>query len=162
MQCKPFSVVFFIVLIGLGNIVKHMNKSGWCVLPGGYGLYCIGDGEHLKTAWPSMLSRLAPQCIACSSPKDPLLTPGPSWAHHFPEHCDWTTWLHTVWPYNNWVIIVFILYFLFGALMHFLGLGAFRRTRLVDINSQRVRFKSTKWTMGTEQYSYTSKDFHRA
>lgn len=34
----------------LGKIVKNMSTSGWCVLPRGYALYCLGDGGRLKKA----------------------------------------------------------------------------------------------------------------
>ncbi|KFG83290.1 hypothetical protein MANI_029743 [Metarhizium anisopliae] len=35
----------------LAGVVKSMTKTrGWCVVPRGYALYCVGTGGHLKKA----------------------------------------------------------------------------------------------------------------
>lgn len=34
---------------GFGPVMKKMAKSqGWCIVPRGYALYCVGDGGQLK------------------------------------------------------------------------------------------------------------------
>ncbi|KAG7408428.1 hypothetical protein Forpe1208_v012034 [Fusarium oxysporum f. sp. rapae] len=34
---------------GHATVIKKMkNKQGWCIVPRGYALYCVGDGGQLK------------------------------------------------------------------------------------------------------------------
>lgn len=34
---------------GLGAVAKKMRKKqGWCIVPRGYALYCVGDGGKMK------------------------------------------------------------------------------------------------------------------